>query len=217
MYSPDHPAPNLDLTAGLISALDSRTRIEILLLLAERNHVVREIVEKLGRSQPSISQHLKVLKSLRLVAAYRRGREIIYSLPRMEIIDVIYALGKVAEDTLPDPSEERKRAKKSRKPKKAQRTQKAQQTRASQQPHDERKHEPPTNAPPRPVYVSSAIPLEEYEKLHRIGSADNDHEARALDSRATVDRYGTAATHQQPQRTDPQARPADDAPADGDC
>ena len=211
MYSPDHPAPNLDLTADLISALDSRTRIEILLLLAERNHVVREIVEKLGRSQPSISQHLKVLKSLRLVAAFRRGREIIYSLPRMEIIDVIYALGKVAEDTLPAPSEERKRAKKSRKPKKAQ------QTRTSQQPHDERKHEPPTNAPPRPVYVSSAIPLEEYEKLHRIGSADNDHGARALDSRATVDRYGTAATHQQPQRTDPQARPADDTPADGDC
>lgn len=214
MYSPDHPAPNLDLTADLISALDSRTRIEILLLLAERNHVVREIVEKLGRSQPSISQHLKVLKSLRLVAAYRRGREIIYSLPRMEIIDVIYALGKVAEDTLPDPSEERKRAKKSRKPKKPQRTQKAQQTRTSQQPHDERKHEPPTNAPPRPVYISSAIPIEEFEKLHR---RNNDHGARAFDSRATVGRYGTAATHQQPQRTDPQTRSADDAPADGDC
>lgn len=189
MYSPDHPAPDLDLTADLISALDSRTRIEILLLLAERNHVVREIVEKLGKSQPSISQHLQVLKSLHLVTSVRRGREIIYSLPRMEIIDIIYALGKVAEDTLPTPPGKSKRAKKARKTKKPQKPQPAQKL---QQP---RKQEPP-----RLTYISSAIPIEEYEKLH---SRDIDHETRALDSRATVDRYGTAATYQHPEGTDP--------------
>ncbi|WP_070762213.1 helix-turn-helix transcriptional regulator [Corynebacterium sp. HMSC071B10] len=200
MYSPDHPAPDLDLTADLISALDSRTRIEILLLLAERNHVVREIVEKLGKSQPSISQHLQVLKSLHLVTAVRRGREIIYSLPRMEIIDVIYALGKVAEDTLPTPPGKSKRAKKARKTKNAQPAPKLQQPRKLE--------------PPRLTYISSAIPIEEYGKLH---SRDKYHESRALDSRATVDRYGTAATYQHPEGTDPQARPADDAPADGNC
>lgn len=103
----NYSAPaNLDATAALISALDSELRIQILLMLAEKNHVVHELVAKLNKSQPLISQHLRVLKATNLVASARSGREVIYSLPSLEIVDTIYALADVAGRAMPNGPDE---------------------------------------------------------------------------------------------------------------
>lgn len=90
----EHPLPPRDVerTAELVRALDSELRLNILLLLESSDRVVHEMVQKLGKSQPLISQHLRVLKVAGLVSAHRNGREVSYSLERPEIIDVIFRL-----------------------------------------------------------------------------------------------------------------------------
>lgn len=97
MRDPNSLAPrDIELTAELLSALDSPLRLQILLLLNSGDHVVHEMVNELGKSQPLISQHLRVLKGTGLVRPRRVGREVIYSLAQPAIIDVILELAVLA-------------------------------------------------------------------------------------------------------------------------
>ncbi|AKK11568.1 ArsR/SmtB family transcription factor [Corynebacterium uterequi] len=73
----------------IISALDSPQRLHIVERLAERDHVVHELVEQLGKSQPLVSQHLRVLKKAGIVEPTRRGREVIYRLVAPEVVTII--------------------------------------------------------------------------------------------------------------------------------
>lgn len=84
-YSPEE----LDRTAALVKVLDSKTRLQILLLLDDAERVVHELVTELEKSQPLISQHLRVLRRAGLVSSSRNGREVLYALARPEVIDVI--------------------------------------------------------------------------------------------------------------------------------
>jgi len=83
-------------TAELIRALDSELRLSILLLLDSGERVVHEMVDELGKSQPLISQHLRVLKSAGLVDSRRAGREGIYSLAEPAVIDIILRLASLS-------------------------------------------------------------------------------------------------------------------------
>lgn len=83
---------DLTCAAELIRALDSELRLSILLLLDSGERVVHEMVAELGRSQPLISQHLRVLKSAGLVESRRAGREAVYSLAQPAIIGIILRL-----------------------------------------------------------------------------------------------------------------------------
>lgn len=74
------PTPDLDVAATVIGALDSRLRMQIVLHLAERDHFVHELVGELGKSQPLVSQHLRVLKRSGIVDSRRQGREVVYRL-----------------------------------------------------------------------------------------------------------------------------------------
>lgn len=85
-------ARDLERPAELIRALDSELRLSILLLLDTGDKVVHEMVDELGKSQPLISQHLRVLKSAGLVESRRAGREVVYSLAEPAIIGIILRL-----------------------------------------------------------------------------------------------------------------------------
>ena len=89
----------LDRTAALVKVLDSKTRLRILLLLDDAERVVHELVTELEKSQPLISQHLRVLRKAGLVSSSRNGREVLYALARPEVIDVI---GELVELSLLD-------------------------------------------------------------------------------------------------------------------
>lgn len=84
----------------LFSALDSPLRLRILILLADRGHFVHELVDKLEKSQPLISQHLRVLKSAGLVRSERSGREVIYSLSSPKSIRLINTAAKLEEELM---------------------------------------------------------------------------------------------------------------------
>ena len=84
----------------LFSALDSPLRLRILILLADRGHFVHELVGKLEKSQPLISQHLRVLKSAGLVRSERSGHEVIYSLSSPKSIRLITTAAKLEEELM---------------------------------------------------------------------------------------------------------------------
>lgn len=89
---------DVDLDAGgaIIGALDSRLRVQIIWRLSKREHFVHELVDGLGKSQPLISQHLRVLKHSGIVDSERRGREVVYRLVLPEaagLIDAAIRLG----------------------------------------------------------------------------------------------------------------------------
>lgn len=82
---------DLEAADSIISALDSRLRVLIILKLAKRDHFVHELVSSLEKSQPLISQHLRVLKRSGIVDSERRGREVIYRLVLPQAADLIGA------------------------------------------------------------------------------------------------------------------------------
>lgn len=63
-------------------ALKDVVRLEMLAVLAEREHTVNELAEVLNKSQPLISWHLRRLKAAGIVKIRRSGREVYCSLDR---------------------------------------------------------------------------------------------------------------------------------------
>lgn len=57
---------------------------------------VHELVKATGKSQPLISQHLRVLKQAGIVSSERNGREVTYSLVAPEVLTLLEDAAKIA-------------------------------------------------------------------------------------------------------------------------
>lgn len=73
----------------VIGALDSPLRITLVLALNRHDHYVHELVAATDKSQPLISQHLRVLKDAGIVDSKRSGREVRYSLASPEVLSLL--------------------------------------------------------------------------------------------------------------------------------
>jgi ArsR family transcriptional regulator, zinc-responsive transcriptional repressor len=73
----------------LLKVLAAPARLAIVTELAEQARFVHELVDRLGMSQPLVSQHLRVLRGARLVAVERRGREAVYSLADQHVAHIV--------------------------------------------------------------------------------------------------------------------------------
>lgn len=73
----------------VFKALADPTRRKILDLLKEEDLTAGEIADHFDMSKPSISNHLKILKSAGLVLDEKKGQFIIYSLNSTVLQDVI--------------------------------------------------------------------------------------------------------------------------------
>jgi ArsR family transcriptional regulator, zinc-responsive transcriptional repressor len=73
----------------LLRVLAAPARLAIVAELAEQPRFVHELVERLGMSQPLVSQHLRVLRGARLVGVERRGREAVYSLADQHVAHIV--------------------------------------------------------------------------------------------------------------------------------
>lgn len=82
--------------------LDSKTRLQILLVLETGERMVHQLVDQLGKSQPLISQHLRVLRKAGFVSATRQGREVVYSLTKSNIAKVIFDLAALLDEAQDD-------------------------------------------------------------------------------------------------------------------
>lgn len=82
-------SPNLEKVAELFRALGAVSRLRLLATLSSGEGTVGSLVQTTGLSQPLVSQHLRVLRSLNLVSVNRSGREAIYALSDQHVAHVI--------------------------------------------------------------------------------------------------------------------------------
>jgi DNA-binding transcriptional ArsR family regulator len=73
----------------LLRALSAPLRLAVVSELRHGPRCVHELVDLLGVPQPLVSQHLRVLRSARLVHAERQGREIAYSLTDAHVARIV--------------------------------------------------------------------------------------------------------------------------------
>lgn len=64
-------------------------RVGIVRELSEGGKFVHELVDALGVSQPLVSQHLRVLRTSRIVTAHRQAREIQYALTDDHVAHIV--------------------------------------------------------------------------------------------------------------------------------
>lgn len=67
-------------TADAFNAIAEPRRRQILDVLAEGERPVKDLVHRLGLSQPLVSKHLRVLRAVGAVDVRERGRERLYRL-----------------------------------------------------------------------------------------------------------------------------------------
>jgi DNA-binding transcriptional ArsR family regulator len=83
--------------AEFFRTLGHPARIRILELLAERDHVVRELLEQISIEPSNLSQQLGVLRRTGLVASQRRGGEVVYSISAPEVRDLLMSARQVIQ------------------------------------------------------------------------------------------------------------------------
>jgi len=79
----------------LFRALSDATRLKILELLRNGERCACEIPSKVGKSQPNVSLHLKILKDVGILASRKDGKRILYRVARPEIYKLIEGAKKV--------------------------------------------------------------------------------------------------------------------------
>lgn len=77
--------------AEFFRTLGHPARIRILELLAERDHAVHELLERIAIEPSNLSQQLSVLRRTALVASHRRSGEVVYSLRLPEVRELLLA------------------------------------------------------------------------------------------------------------------------------
>ncbi len=99
---------NIEEQAAIFSVLADPTRLKLLKLLCSQKDpdalCVNALTGFLGITQPAVSQHLKVLKSIGLVTGQRRGYHIHYSVSQerieqcRELVAEALSLGKQVDE-----------------------------------------------------------------------------------------------------------------------
>ena len=74
-------------SARIYKLLANPKRLELLTLLNEREMTVSELVEKMGVRKANASQHLAILRYLRLVTVRREGKNAFYKISDSRIAD----------------------------------------------------------------------------------------------------------------------------------
>ena len=86
-------------TVDFAKALADDTRQKIMAICCCRQISVSDIVAELNVAQPTVSHHLKILKSAGLVTSERHGKQILYTLDQARLAA---ACCQVAEDFAPE-------------------------------------------------------------------------------------------------------------------
>jgi len=85
--------------ARIFSALSEPARLEMLLALSKKSGCVSALRLRVKRSQPNVSQHLRVLREAGLVSYRREGKKICYSVSNPEIVALVSAASKLGGKT----------------------------------------------------------------------------------------------------------------------
>jgi DNA-binding transcriptional ArsR family regulator len=89
------------MTSSPFAALADPTRRSVLKLLRSGSKTAGEIADAFHLTSPTMSHHLRVLRSAGLVRSERRGTSIVYTLQSNVLEDVAAELLELAELTVP--------------------------------------------------------------------------------------------------------------------
>jgi DNA-binding transcriptional ArsR family regulator len=75
--------------AELFKLLSNPIRLQIIDILSKKETSLDELTETIGIRKPNVSQHLAILRYLRIVKPKRDGRRIIYYLTNSSVIKLL--------------------------------------------------------------------------------------------------------------------------------
>jgi DNA-binding transcriptional ArsR family regulator len=93
--APARPSAEIRRVADLLKQVSDPTRLQVLLLLAEKERNVSELCADLGtQSQPAVSHHLALLRHGRLIEPRRSGKHNFYGLTEggNELAKVVHSI-----------------------------------------------------------------------------------------------------------------------------
>jgi DNA-binding transcriptional ArsR family regulator len=92
--SPDRPLDHgeAERLAERMAAFATASRLKLLYALVPRELAVEELATRAGLSPNAVSQQLRVLRHLRLVAVRRDGRRMLYRLHDEHLVDLLGAI-----------------------------------------------------------------------------------------------------------------------------
>jgi DNA-binding transcriptional ArsR family regulator len=96
------PVPLYQAKAEFFRTLGHPARIRILELLAERDHAVHELLERVDIEQSNLSQQLAVLRRAGLITQRRTGHEVVYTVSVPEVRDLLLAARRILLGILED-------------------------------------------------------------------------------------------------------------------
>jgi len=83
-----------EVLAEMFKALSHPLRVQIVMgLMGKYECNVSKMVEKLGVPQPTVSQHLNILKAHGIVDGFRNGNQICYRVVNDRIVKIFNSLG----------------------------------------------------------------------------------------------------------------------------
>jgi DNA-binding transcriptional ArsR family regulator len=85
------PGSSLDAAVALFHSLSDGTRLAIVRRLAGGEARVADLVGELGLAQSTVSAHVACLRGCGLVVGRPQGRQVFYSLTRLELLDLLAA------------------------------------------------------------------------------------------------------------------------------
>ncbi len=81
----------------IFKALADPTRLKILECIEEGERCICEIIPYTGKSQPNVSQHLKILKHAGLIKERKDGTKIMIKVSQDKIFDIIKSVNKLKQ------------------------------------------------------------------------------------------------------------------------
>ena len=84
-------------TVIIFKALADPTRLKILECIEEGERCICEIIPYTGKSQPNVSQHLKILKHAGLIKERKDGTRIMIKVSQDKIFDIIKSVKKLKQ------------------------------------------------------------------------------------------------------------------------
>ena len=76
----------IELISEIFKALSHPTRIKIVARLIDKDECnVSKMAERLGIPQPTISQHINILKTHGIIEGYRKGNQICYKIVNEQV------------------------------------------------------------------------------------------------------------------------------------
>ncbi|RKY75682.1 ArsR family transcriptional regulator [candidate division KSB1 bacterium] len=75
--------------AKLLKAIAHPTRLHLLEIIRDTNPCVRSMEEALGIAQPTVSQHLSILRNLGIVESERQGHQVCYKIKNKTVLKLL--------------------------------------------------------------------------------------------------------------------------------